>query len=50
MNKNIKYINKIVTAKIDRPLGSTHSSKYPNHIYPVNYGCIPNTISKDIFF
>ncbi len=47
MNKNIKYINKIVTAKIDRPLGSIHSSKYPKHIYPLNYGYIPNTLSGD---
>lgn len=43
MNK--KYLNKIVTVKMDRPLGTKH----PNHgfIYPVNYGYIPNTISGD---
>ena len=43
MNK--KYLNTIVTVKMDRPLGSTH----PKHgfIYPVNYGYIPNTISGD---
>ena len=43
---NIKtYLNQIITAKIDRPLGSKH----PNHefIYPINYGYIPNTISGD---
>ena len=43
--KTIDYINKIVTVKMDRPLGSKH----PNHgfIYTVNYGYIPNTISGD---
>lgn len=39
------YIGKMVTVKMDRPLGSAH----PKHgfIYPVNYGYIPNTISGD---
>ena len=39
------YLGKIVTVKIDRPLGSKH----PKHgfVYPVNYGYIPNTISGD---
>lgn len=43
MNK--KYLQKEVTVKMDRPLGSIH----PKHgfIYPVNYGYIPNTISGD---
>ena len=42
---NETYLNKIVTAKIDRPMGSKH----PKHrfIYPVNYGYIPNTVSGD---
>lgn len=42
---NNSYLNKIVTAKIDRPMGSKH----PKHgfIYPINYGFIPNTISGD---
>ena len=44
-NKN--FLNKTITVKIDRPLGSSHSEKYPNHIYPINYGYIPNTISGD---
>ena len=40
-----EYLNKIVTVKMDRPLGCKH----PNHgfIYPVNYGYIPNTTSGD---
>ena len=42
---NKHYLNKIVKAKIDRPLGSKHP-KY-NYIYPINYGYIPNTISGD---
>ena len=39
------YLNKQVSVKIDRPLGSKH----PKHdfIYLVNYGFIPNTISGD---
>ena len=43
MNK--KYLDTIVSVKIDRPLGSKH----PKHgfFYPVNYGFIPNTISGD---
>lgn len=45
MNNSQHYIGKIVKAKIDRPLGSSH----PKHrfIYPVNYGYIPNTVSGD---
>ena len=44
-NANYEYIGKVVTAKIDRPLGSKHP-KY-GFIYPINYGYIPNTISSD---
>ena len=42
---NRKYLNQMVTVKMDRPLGSKH----PKHgfFYPVNYGYIPNTISGD---
>ena len=42
---NKEYINQILKAKIDRPLGSKHP-KY-DYIYPINYGYIPNTISGD---
>lgn len=40
-----EYIGKMVTVKMDRPLGSVH----PKHgfIYPVNYGYIPGTVSGD---
>lgn len=39
------YLGKIVTVKMDRPLGTKH----PKHgfVYPVNYGFIPNTVSGD---
>lgn len=45
MEKSIKYLNKTVTVKIDRPLGSKHPDW--DLIYEVNYGFIPNTISGD---
>ena len=39
------FLGKIVTVKMDRPLGTKH----PKHgfVYPVNYGFIPNTLSGD---
>ena len=42
---NIKYLDKTLEVKIDRPFGSKH----PKHgfIYPVNYGYVPNTVSGD---
>lgn len=40
------YLNKTVDVKIDRPLGSSHP-KYPDDIYLVNYGYVPNTVSSD---
>ena len=40
------YLNKILEVKIDRPIGSSHHN-YPDHIYLVNYGYVPNTISGD---
>ncbi len=45
MEKSIKYLNKTVTVKMDRPLGSKHPDW--DLIYEVNYGFIPNTISGD---
>lgn len=44
--KTIQYIGKDVKAKIDQPIGSYHP-KYPETIYEVNYGFIPNTIGGD---
>ena len=45
MNNSIKFLNKTIDIKIDRPLGSKH----PKHgfIYPINYGFVPNTTSGD---
>ena len=40
------YLNKTIDVKIDRPIGSSHLN-YPDHIYLVNYGYVPNTISGD---
>ena len=42
----IEYIGKEVQVIVDRPIGSSHP-EYPKHIYPVNYGYVPNTISGD---
>ena len=38
-------LGKIVTVKMDRPLGTKHP-KF-GFVYPVNYGFIPNTVSGD---
>ena len=40
-----EYLNKTVTIKIDRPMGSRH----PKHefFYPINYVFVPNTTSGD---
>ena len=45
MEDSIKYLNKTITVKIDRPLGSKHPDW--DLIYEVNYGYLPNTISGD---
>lgn len=43
---SIEFLNKTLNVKIDRPIGSSHPD-YPDHIYLVNYGYVPNTISGD---
>ena len=43
---SLDYLDKVVEVKIDRPIGASHPD-YPNHIYLVNYGYVPNTISGD---
>lgn len=35
-----------VTVVVDRPMGSAHP-RYPELIYPINYGYIPNTLAAD---
>jgi len=42
---NSQYIGEIVDVKIERPFGSKHPEY--GFEYPVNYGFIPNTITKD---
>ena len=43
---NLEYIGKEVDVIIDRPIGSKHPN-YPETIYLLNYGYVPNTISGD---
>ena len=40
------YLHKIVNVVIDRPIGFRHPD-YPDTIYSLNYGYIPNTKSGD---
>ena len=42
---NTRFLNKIITAKIDKPIGSNHP-KY-GFIYPLNYGYIQNPLNED---
>lgn len=37
---------KTINVKIDRPMGSSHP-KYPDMIYPVNYGYVEGIIAPD---
>jgi len=39
-------VGKMVTGKIDRPLGTSHPG-YPDMIYPVNYGYVEGVMAKD---
>ena len=43
--ENSQYIGKVVNVRINRPLGSRHPDY--GFKYPVNYGFIPNTMTKD---
>ena len=45
MDNSIEFLNKTITVKIDRPMGSKHPKW--NMIYPVNYGYVPNTVGGD---
>lgn len=44
--KAIQYIGKTVKVEIEQPIRSCHP-EYPEMIYSVNYGFVPNTISGD---
>ena len=46
MNNYTDILGKKVTIIIDRPLGSPHP-KYPNQIYPINYGYVDGIIGGD---
>ncbi len=41
-----EIIGKIVSEKIDRPLGSAHP-RNPNMIYPINYGYVDDVYAED---
>ena len=41
------YLGKIVTIKIDRPIGYVHQKKNYTLIYPINYGFIPGVLGGD---
>jgi len=45
-NQSLRYIGNQVNVTIDRPLGSSHP-KYPQLIYKLDYGFIPNTLAPD---
>jgi inorganic pyrophosphatase len=45
ITNSVDYLNKEVSVKIDRPLGSKHP-KY-DWLYPLNYGFVPDTLSPD---
>lgn len=47
MTNSKDFLGKEVKVVIDRSIGDKHSDKYPNHIYPINYGYIENTLSGD---
>lgn len=46
-SENVKYLGQVIKVVMDRIMGAKHSDKYPKHIYPLNYGYIPNTVSGD---
>ena len=41
------YLGKIVTIKIDLPIGYVHQKKNYTLIYPINYGFIPGVLGGD---
>lgn len=40
------YLGKKVHVVVDRPMGTEHPH-FPESIYPINYGYVPNTVSGD---
>jgi inorganic pyrophosphatase len=45
MEYSLPFLNKEVTVKMDRPLGSKHPKW--NFVYSVNYGFVPDTKAPD---
>lgn len=41
------YLGKVVTVKIDRPIGYVHKKEKYSLTYPINYGYIPDVIGGD---
>ncbi len=39
-------MGKIVSGRIDRPLGSSHT-RFPDMIYPINYGYVDDVYAED---
>lgn len=42
----LSFLNKLVKVTVDRQLGTSHP-RFPNIIYPINYGYIDGTIGGD---
>ncbi|MBI4202487.1 MAG: inorganic diphosphatase [Chloroflexi bacterium] len=40
------WIGRMVEIVIDRPLGTAHP-RYPDMVYPINYGYLPGTLAPD---
>ena len=49
MDPNLKledWAGRTVDVVIDRPMGTTHP-RFPDFVYPINYGYIPGTMAPD---
>ena len=49
MDPNLKledWVGQTVDVVIDRPMGTTHP-RFPDFVYPINYGYIPGTMAPD---
>lgn len=41
------YLGKVVTIRIDRPIGTVHEKNGNRWTYPINYGYIPDVLGGD---
>ena len=49
MDPNLKledWIGRTVDVVVDRPMGTSHP-RFPEFVYPINYGYIPGTMAPD---